>query len=94
MRKYLAPAALLAVAAAMLMAATALATQPTGLTSTPIASGTVDDIDIQTKTVADLTPFDGVAAQLVGVSHHYLEEVIVGLNHRHPQWHDLYRLNI
>jgi dipeptidyl aminopeptidase/acylaminoacyl peptidase len=51
-------------------------------------------VNINTKTVADLTPFDGVAAQLVGVSHHYPEEVIVGLNHRHPQWHDLYRLNI
>jgi dipeptidyl aminopeptidase/acylaminoacyl peptidase len=44
--------------------------------------------------VADLTPFDGVAAQLVDVSHHYPEDVIVGLNHRHPQWHDLYRLHI
>jgi dipeptidyl aminopeptidase/acylaminoacyl peptidase len=51
-------------------------------------------VNINTKTVADLTPFDGVAAQLAGVSHHYPEEVIVGLNHRHPQWHDLYRLNI
>ena len=51
-------------------------------------------VNIHTKTAADLTPFDGVAAQLAGVSHHYPEEVIVGLNHRHPQWHDLYRLNI
>ena len=51
-------------------------------------------ININTKTVADLTPFDGVAAQLAGVSHHYPAEVIVGLNHRNPQWHDLYCLNI
>ena len=51
-------------------------------------------VNINTKTAADLTPFDGVAAQLAGVSHHYPEEVIVGLNHRNPQWHDLYRLNI
>ena len=51
-------------------------------------------MNIHTKTAADLTPFDGVAAQLAGVSHHYPAEVIVGLNHRNPQWHDLYRLNI
>ena len=51
-------------------------------------------VNIQTKTAADLTPFDSVAAQLAGVSHHYPEEVIVGLNHRNPRWHDLYRLNI
>ena len=51
-------------------------------------------VNIHTKAAADLTPFDGVAAQLAGVSPHYPEEVIVGLNHRHPQWHDLYRLNI
>jgi quercetin dioxygenase-like cupin family protein len=50
MRKYVAPAGLFAALAVMLTAATALATQPSGLTSTPIATGAVDDIDVQTKT--------------------------------------------
>jgi quercetin dioxygenase-like cupin family protein len=68
MRKYVAPAALFAVAAAMLTAATALATQPSGLTSTPIASGTVDDIDIQTKTDAWKLKIDTKGASQLAVS--------------------------
>ena len=44
--------------------------------------------------MADLTPFDGVAAHLAGLSHTYPDEVIVGLNNRQPQWHDLYRVNM
>ena len=51
-------------------------------------------VNVNTKTVVDLTPFEGVAAQLAGLSHQYPDEVIVGLNNRNPQWHDLHRLNI
>lgn len=50
MRKYVTPVALLAAVVGLLTAATALATQPSGLTSTPLANGAIDDIDIQTKT--------------------------------------------
>lgn len=45
-------------------------------------------------TATDLTPFEGVQAQLLNVSHCLPEEVVVGLNQRDPQWHDLYRVNI
>jgi len=51
-------------------------------------------VDIHTQMVVDLTPFDGVAAQLAGLSPTYPDEVIVGLNNRKPQWHDLHRMNI
>ena len=51
-------------------------------------------VNIHTQTVADLTPFAGVAAHLAGLSHTYPDEVIVGLNNRQPQWHDLYRVNM
>lgn len=42
----------------------------------------------------DLTPFDGVRAEVEGVSHHFPDEIIVGLNNRDPKLHDLHRLNV
>ena len=51
-------------------------------------------VDIATHTARDLTPFEGVTAQLARLSPHFPEEAIVGLNHRRPEWHDLYRLNL
>jgi dipeptidyl aminopeptidase/acylaminoacyl peptidase len=50
--------------------------------------------DIATGEVGDLTPFDGVAAQIFAVSHRQPEEIVVGLNNRDPQWHDVYRINL
>jgi dipeptidyl aminopeptidase/acylaminoacyl peptidase len=51
-------------------------------------------VDLQSNAVRDLTPFAGVQTRLVGVSPKYPGEVIVGLNQRNPQWHDIYRLNL
>jgi dipeptidyl aminopeptidase/acylaminoacyl peptidase len=51
-------------------------------------------VDLQSDAVQDLTPFEGVQSRLVEVSPKYPTEVIVGLNQRHPQWHDLYRVNL
>ncbi|MBV7334451.1 prolyl oligopeptidase family serine peptidase [Chloroflexi bacterium TSY] len=42
----------------------------------------------------DLTPFDGVQARIQEVSEEYPDEVLIGLNQRDPQFHDLYRVNI
>lgn len=50
--------------------------------------------NIQTGEVKDLTPLDGVQAQFQQVSHKFPTEVLVGLNDRVPQLHDIYRLNI
>ena len=50
--------------------------------------------DVATGEVGDLTPFDGVAAQIVGLSHRRPDEILVALNDRDPQWHDIYRVNL
>ena len=42
----------------------------------------------------DLTPFEGVAAQIQHVSEQFPDEILVGLNNRLPQLHDLYRINL
>jgi hypothetical protein len=51
-------------------------------------------VDLLTHDVKDLTPFAGEQAQLREVSPKLLHEIVVALNHRHPQWHDLYRIHI
>jgi dipeptidyl aminopeptidase/acylaminoacyl peptidase len=42
----------------------------------------------------DLTPFEGVRAEIEGVSHHFPDEIVVGLNNRNEQFHDLHRMNV
>ncbi|MGC9514343.1 S9 family peptidase [Methanocrinis sp.] len=44
--------------------------------------------------IRDLTPFEDVQARIEKVSPNFPEEIIVGLNDRDPEYHDLYRLNI
>ena len=51
-------------------------------------------VELRSRAVKDLTPFTGVQAQLTEVSPKFPEEVVVGLNQRNPQWHDLYRIQI
>lgn len=50
--------------------------------------------DITTQQTTDLTPIDGVNAQFQQLSDAFPEEVLVGLNDRNPQLHDIYRMNI
>ncbi len=50
--------------------------------------------ELATGNTRDLTPFEGVQAQLNFVSHKFPDEVVVGLNNRNPQWHDIYRINL
>jgi dipeptidyl aminopeptidase/acylaminoacyl peptidase len=54
----------------------------------------VYSVDLARGDTKDLTPFDKVAAQVEGVSHRIPDEIIVGLNNRNPQYHDLHRVNI
>ena len=42
----------------------------------------------------DLTPFDGVRAEIMGVSSRKPDEVLVRLNKRNPSLQDVYRLNL
>jgi len=45
------------------------------------------------KTI-DLTPFDGVQARVQQVSHEHPDEILVAINNRDPQYHDIHRVNV
>ena len=51
-------------------------------------------VDLDAGKTIDLTPLEGVHAQIQGVSHRFPQEVVVGLNDRDPAYHDLYRVDI
>ncbi|MCG8422423.1 MAG: S9 family peptidase [Proteobacteria bacterium] len=42
----------------------------------------------------DLTPIDGIRAQIVAVERSRPNEILVGINDRNPQLHDVYKINI
>lgn len=44
--------------------------------------------------IRDLTPFDKVQARIQAASHLFPNEILVGLNNRIPQLHDIYRVNL
>lgn len=50
--------------------------------------------NVQTSETIDLTPMDGVAAQIQQVSAEFPEEILIAINNRVPQFHDIYRVNI
>ena len=52
------------------------------------------DVDIQTMARRDLTPFDGVQTQLIGLERELPDEVLIGLNRDNPQLHDVYRVDL
>ncbi|MEZ5514628.1 MAG: prolyl oligopeptidase family serine peptidase [Steroidobacteraceae bacterium] len=51
-------------------------------------------VDVTTGQQRDLTPYPGVTAQVVGLSWKRPGTVLVGLNDRAPEWHDLYEIDI
>ena len=50
--------------------------------------------NVKTKETKDLTPIDGVQAQIAAVSEKFPDEILVGLNQRDPRYHDIYRISI
>lgn len=54
----------------------------------------VYSVNINTREVADLTPMEGVRAQIQGVSLHFPTELLIGLNDRNPSYHDIHRVNL
>jgi dipeptidyl aminopeptidase/acylaminoacyl peptidase len=52
------------------------------------------DVDLHTMERRDLTPFEGVQAQIVGTEKKHPNEILVGLNKDNPQLHDVYRLDL
>jgi dipeptidyl aminopeptidase/acylaminoacyl peptidase len=54
----------------------------------------VYNVDIDSGKIDDLTPLDNVQARIQGVSHRQPNEILVALNDRDPQLHDIYRVNL
>ena len=50
--------------------------------------------DVESGETRDLTPYDGVHAMPEPPSDKFPDEVVIGINDREPQHHDLYRVNI
>ncbi|WP_437731508.1 alpha/beta fold hydrolase [Sorangium sp. So ce1335] len=51
-------------------------------------------VDLKTGQTKDLTPFEGIAAQIEGVSQKIPNEVLIGMNDRDKKHHDLYRVDL
>ena len=51
-------------------------------------------VDLEKNQTKDLTPLKKVAAQIEGVSHKFPTEILVNLNDRDPEHHDVYRVNL
>jgi len=54
----------------------------------------VYSVNLKTGETKDLTPIPKVNAQIEGVSEKFPHEVLIGLNDRTPELHDIYRVNI
>jgi dipeptidyl aminopeptidase/acylaminoacyl peptidase len=50
--------------------------------------------DVSNNKTTDLTPLEKIHATLEGASEKFPDEILVGLNDRNPQLHDIYRVNI
>jgi dipeptidyl aminopeptidase/acylaminoacyl peptidase len=50
--------------------------------------------DLQSEATKDLTPFEGVQAQILAVEPKYPQEIIIAINNRDAQYHDIYRVNL
>jgi dipeptidyl aminopeptidase/acylaminoacyl peptidase len=51
-------------------------------------------VNIQSNIVRDLTPFQGVRAQVINLDHNFPNEILVGMNLRNPQIFDVYQVNL
>ncbi len=54
----------------------------------------VYSVEVATKTEKDLTPLEGVRAEIEQVSEKFPGEVLIGLNDRDAKFHDIHRVNI
>jgi dipeptidyl aminopeptidase/acylaminoacyl peptidase len=52
------------------------------------------DVDLPTMERRDLTPFEGIHANIIATSKRRPTEVLVGINADNPQLHDVYRLDL
>jgi dipeptidyl aminopeptidase/acylaminoacyl peptidase len=52
------------------------------------------DVNPESLSRRDLTPFEGIHATIIGTSKRLPDEVLVGINADNPQLHDVYRLHL
>jgi dipeptidyl aminopeptidase/acylaminoacyl peptidase len=52
------------------------------------------DVDMQTLGRRDLTPFDGIQARIIATRESHPDQVLVGMNRRNEQLHDVYVLDL
>ena len=52
------------------------------------------DVDLDSGITRDLTPFEGVQAQLIAYEKKFPTEILVGLNRDDPRLHDVYHLDL
>ena len=52
------------------------------------------DVDLESMARRDLTPFEGIHANIIATSKRRPAEVLVGINADNPQLHDVYRLDL
>lgn len=51
-------------------------------------------VDIKTAETRDLTPIDGVQGQILSVNESFPDRILVGINDRDPQLHDVYSIDL
>ena len=51
-------------------------------------------VNLVSGAIRDLTPFPKIQAQVIKTSLRHTNKILVGLNNRKPEWHDVYLLNI
>jgi len=51
-------------------------------------------VEIATGVDMDLTPLEGIQANVLSMTHEEPDIVMVALNDRDPKWHDVYRINV
>jgi dipeptidyl aminopeptidase/acylaminoacyl peptidase len=52
------------------------------------------DVDLETMERRDLTPFEGIHAEIIATSKRHPTQVLVGINADNPELHDVYRLDL
>jgi dipeptidyl aminopeptidase/acylaminoacyl peptidase len=50
-------------------------------------------VDVASGAGRSLTPFDKTRVEVVAISNHVKDRMLVGLNNRDPKWHDVYSLD-
>jgi len=51
-------------------------------------------VDLKSGNIEDLTPFENVQVQIVGVDKHFPNEILIAMNKDNPRLHDVYRLDL